>query len=207
MLALFNWIGVRWGLRHAWAVVAIVIPVLALLIGAVSGAVVARHYTQAQLGTVIANLNQDKAEARTKALESQAARLKAAEERSNQLAGQLSVALLANSQLTTEKTDALKSATAGRACLSDRAVRVLNGSPGIRVAGLDGVPTTRSGTDAASSATATDPDSAGLIVTDTGIATWAALAGQQYESCRLRLDRLIDWHETQPTPAGGSVER
>lgn len=207
MLALFNWIGVRFGLRHAWAVVAIVIPVLALLIGAASGALVARHYTQAQLGTVIAKLKQDKAEARTKALEAQAMRLKAAEERSNQLAGQLSTALLANAQLTTEKTDALKSATAGRACLSDRAVRVLNGSPGIRVAGLDGVPTTRSGADAASAPTATNPDTAGLIVTDTGIATWSVTAGKQYEACRLRLNALIDWHEAQPSPTGGTVER
>lgn len=207
MLALFNWIGVRFGLRHAWAVVAIVIPVLALLIGAASGALVARHHIQAQLGTVIAKLKQDKAEARTKALEAQAMRLKAAEERSNQLAGQLSTALLANAQLTTEKTDALKSATAGRACLSDRAVRVLNGSPGIRVAGLDGVPTTRSGADAASAPTATNPDTAGLIVTDTGIATWSVTAGKQYEACRLRLNALIDWHEAQPSQAGGTVER
>ena len=207
MLALFNWIGVRYGIRHAWTAIAIVAPILALVIGGIAGALVARHYTQTQLGAVIAKLNQDKAEARTRALEAQAGRLKAAQERSDQLSGQLAVALLANAQLTTEKTDALKSATAGRACLSNRAVRVLNGSPGIRVAGLDGVPPARSGTDAASASTSADPDAAGLIVTDTGSATWAALAGQQYESCRLRLDRLIDWHEAQPSQAGCTVER
>lgn len=207
MLALFNWIGVRYGIRHAWTAIAIVVPILALVLGSIAGALVARHYTQAPLRAQLAELRQAHAQAQTKALQDQALRVAAAQARTDALAGQLAVALLANDQLTTEKTDALKSATAGRACLSDRAVRVLNGSPGIRVAGLDGVPPARSGTDAASAPTSADPDAAGLIVTDTGIATWAALAGQQYESCRLRLDRLIDWHEAQPSPAGGTVER
>lgn len=207
MLALFNWIGVRWGLRHAWTVVAIVVPVLALLVGLIAGALVARHYTQAPLRAQLAELRQANAQAQTKALQDQALRVQAAQARTDRLAEQLAGVLKVNDQLTQEKTDALKSATAGRACLSDRALRVLNGSPGIRVAGLDGMPPTGPRADAASAPTATDPDTAGLIVTDTGIATWSVTAGKQYEACRLRLDALIDWHEAQPSPAGGTVER
>jgi uncharacterized membrane-anchored protein YhcB (DUF1043 family) len=207
MLTLFNWIGVRWGLRHAWTVVAIVVPVLALLVGLIAGALVARHYTQAPLRAQLAELRQANAQAQTKALQDQALRVQAAQARTDRLAEQLAGVLKVNDQLTQEKTDALKSATAGRACLSDRALRVLNGSTGIRVAGLDGMPPTGPRADAASAPTATDPDTAGLIVTDTGIATWTITAGQQHEACRLRLDALIDWHEAQPSPAGGTVER
>lgn len=207
MLALFNWIGVRWGLRHAWTVVAIVVPVLALLIGLIAGALVARHYTQAPLRAQLAELRQANAQAQTKALQDQALRIQQAQARTDDLAQKLGTALQLNDQLTQEKTDAIKSATVGRACLSDRALRVLNGSPGIRVAGLDGMPPTGPRADAASAPTATDPDTAGLIVTDTGIATWSVTAGKQYEACRLRLDALIDWHEAQPSPTGGTVER
>ena len=207
MLALFNWIGVRWGLRHAWTVVAIVVPVLALLIGLIAGALVARHYTQAPLRAQLAELRQANAQAQTKALQDQALRIQQAQARTDDLAQKLGTALQLNDQLTQEKTDAIKSATVGRACLSDRALRVLNGSPGIRVAGLDGMPTTGPRADAASAPTATDPDTAGLIVTDTGIATWSVTAGKQYEACRLRLNALIDWHEAQPSPTGGTVER
>lgn len=207
MLNLLNWIGARYGVRAAWTVVAIVIPVLALLIGAVSGAQVARHYTQAPLRAQLAELRQANAQAQTKVLQDQALRFKAAQTRTDHLAEQLAGAIKVTDQLTQEKTDALKSATAGRACLSDRALRVLNGSPGIRVSGLDGMPPTGTGADAASAPTATDPDTAGLVVTDTGIATWAITAGKQHETCRLRLDALIDWHGAQPTTGGGSVER
>lgn len=207
MLALFNWIGVRWGLRHAWTFVAIVVPVLALLIGLIAGALVARHYTQAPLRAQLAELRQANAQALTKALRDQALRIQQAQARTDDLAQKLGTALQLNDQLTQEKTDALKSATVGRACLSDRALRVLNGSPGIRVAGLDGMPPTGPRADAASAPTATDPDTADLIVTDTGIATWSVTAGKQYEACRLRLDALIDWHEAQPSPTGGTVER
>lgn len=207
MLALFNWIGVRWGLRHAWTVVAIVVPVLALLIGLIAGALVARHYTQAPLRAQLAELRQANAQAQTKALRDQALRIQQAQARTDDLAQKLGTALQLNDQLTQEKTDALKSATVGRACLSDRALRVLNGSPGIRVTGLDGMPPTGPRADAASASTATDPDTAGLIVTDTGIATWSVTAGKQYEACRLRLNALIDWHEAQPSPTGGTVER
>lgn len=207
MLALFNWIGVRWGLRHAWTVVAIVVPVLALLIGLIAGALVARHYTQAPLRAQLAELRQANAQAQTKALQDQALRIQQAQARTDDLAQKLGTALQLNDQLTQEKTDAIKSATVGRACLSDRALRVLNGSPGIRVAGLDGMPPTGPRADAASAPTATNPDTAGLIVTDTGIATWSVTAGKQYEACRLRLNALIDWHEAQPSPTGGTVER
>lgn len=111
------------------------------------------------------------------------------------------------SVLTKERDDAIAAATTGRACLSGRAVRVLDGAPGIRVAA---VPRAAPGTAAAHATAAADPGAVAaagsgdgaahgapaepeLSVTDTAIARWVLQAGALYEACRGRLDALIDY--------------
>lgn len=108
-----------------------------------------------------------------KLLESQA--------RSDQLTNALNAAArrAANTQ---EKLNAeLRRATAGRTCLDQPALRLLDGAHGLRVA----VPAAGRGAVAAD----------GAVATDTDVGTWIARVGQQYDECRARLDALIEWHQ------------
>ncbi|MDD5479680.1 hypothetical protein [Rhodoferax sp.] len=82
-------------------------------------------------------------------------------------------------QLKQESYRAISHATTGRTCLDGNALRVLSNSPGITV-----LPTTSDGVAAEGDA----------ISTDTDIALWAADAGAEFETCRARLNALIDWH-------------
>jgi len=97
-------------------------------------------------------------------------------------------------RLKQEKTHAIVQATTGSACLREPALRLLNSAPGLSVAGL---PQTPSGPAAAGRATASDTD----------LTSWAIDAGAAYETCRARLDALIDFitrpaiHATAPTAA------
>lgn len=83
-------------------------------------------------------------------------------------------------RISKEKRDALSRLTTGRPCLSADAVGVLNGTAG---AGA-GVP------QAASIPAATG----GGFATDTDVGQWAAAARSAHDTCRSRLDALIDWH-------------
>ncbi|TXI17650.1 MAG: hypothetical protein E6Q67_12780 [Roseateles sp.] len=123
------------------------------------------------------------AQAETGRLAARAAtrQLEAAQQRGDQLTRQLATAERQIQTLTTEKRDALKKATTGRACLGTAALRVLDGAAGIRVAGL---PAAAGGTAAAD----------GRVATDSDIGQWALDAGAQYEQCRERLGALIAWH-------------
>ena len=137
-----------------------------------------------------AGLREDNAETLRKASIAAAARLQAATDRSQALGAQLLQQVAKNATLAQEKTHALKTATAGRACLSDRALRVLNTAPGLSVSAPGGVPAAGPGAAAEGGPTATDTD----------VGTWAIAVGQQHETCRERLNALIDWH-TQQAPA------
>lgn len=79
--------------------------------------------------------------------------------------------------------DDLKKATDGRVCLRDSALRVLDQSPGLQVAGLPG---TAGGADGAH---------AGRVATDTDVSGWARDAGRQYAECVSRYHALIDFNE------------
>lgn len=210
MLRLFNWIGTRVGVGAAWSFLSWGLPLAALLAGAGAGGWAAWHLGRAPLQTELAQLRSAQAETTRLAALAAAARLQAAQQRSEALATDLLTTLAANAQLTEEKTHALQNATAGRACLSDRALRVLHGAPGIRVAGAHGVPAPSAGTAAAGAAPAAAADAhrappgpaadtGQLVATDTGLALWIADAGQQYEACRARLNALIAWHDKTPT--------
>lgn len=103
-------------------------------------------------------------------------------------------------QLTEEAHRGIKTETSGRACLGSGALRVLNSAPGLRT---ELTPTGGSAAahgslaaaaDDTSSAASGEASSGGESATDTQVADWAIVAGAQYEVCRARLDKLIDWH-------------
>ncbi len=83
-------------------------------------------------------------------------------------------------RISKEKRDALSRYTTGRTCLSADAVGVLNDQAGSG----SGVPQTTGITAAAGGGFATDAD----------VGQWAAAARAAHDTCRHRLDALIDWH-------------
>ncbi len=83
-------------------------------------------------------------------------------------------------RLSKEKRDALSRLTTGRPCLSADAVGVLNGTTG---AGA-GVP----------QSTGIPAATGGGFATDADVGQWAAAAIAAHDTCRHRLDALIDWH-------------
>ena len=83
-------------------------------------------------------------------------------------------------RISKEKRDAINRYTTGRPCLSADAVGVLNGTAG---AGA-GVPP----------ATGIPAATGGGFATDADVGQWAAAAIAAHDTCRYRLDALIDWH-------------
>lgn len=108
--------------------------------------------------------------------------LQAASDRGDALSAKLAQSQTQIDQLTRSRRNEIAKVTTGRACLDGPALRLLDGAPGLRVGGLA---KTASGTAAADGAAASDTDITG----------WALDAGAQYETCRNRLDALIDWAE------------
>ena len=113
----------------------------------------------------------------------------------------LTTALLASQtqidQLSQEAHRGIKTETTGRACLGSGALRVLNSAPGLRteLAPASGaVATGGAPAPAADDAGSAASDGGGEFATDTQVGDWAIDAGAQYEVCRTRLDKLIDWH-------------
>jgi hypothetical protein len=115
------------------------------------------------------------------ATRSAALALTAAHARSDELTRSLASARQRAAQLTEERGHEIQNATTGVACLRDPVLRLLDGAPGIRVAGIAGTGGGAAGTHA-------------RAATDTHIAGWIVTAGGQYEECRRRLAALIDWH-------------
>lgn len=91
-------------------------------------------------------------------------------------------------QLKTEKRNAIAKATTGKPCLNGAALRLLDGAPGLSVRDL---PPATGG-----AAAAGEP-----VASDTDVAVWIVDAGAAFEVCRARLDALIDWTPSTPTPA------
>ena len=83
-------------------------------------------------------------------------------------------------RLSKEKRDALSRLTTGRPCLSADAVGVLNDQAG---AGA-GMP----------QATGITAATGGVFATDADVGQWAIAARAAHDTCRHRLDALIDWH-------------
>ncbi len=125
-----------------------------------------------------------------------------------QVARRLAATEAALARATRDRQLALAGQAGAGPCLGAGALRVLDGAPGLRVAGLPGA--TRSA-DAADAAAAADPDAAGAatvtatatgpsavgpgltLATEQQVAGWMLQAGGLYEQCRARLDDLIDF--------------
>lgn len=120
--------------------------------------------------------------AETERLRSRAAAtaLQSAQVRGDVLTRDLLAREAAITKLSKEKRDALNRLTTGRPCLGADAVGVLNDPNG---AGA-GVPPSTGNTAA----------TGGGFATDTDVGHWAAAARAAYDTCRTRLDALIDWH-------------
>ncbi len=210
MLTLFNWIGTRFSVGAAWGFLSWGLPLAALLVGAAGGGWGAWQLGRAPLHTELAALRVAHAEAARLAALAGARRLQVAREHGDALATELATVLTTNDQLAQEKTHALQRAATGRTCLTGPALRVLNSAPGLRVAGLDGLPAPEPAAAAAGAAAAADThqpanDPAERVATDADIGTWALGAGAQFEACRSRLDALIDWH-TSPAAGTGAAD-
>jgi prophage endopeptidase len=144
----------------------------------------------ADLRTKNTELREAHAESARLAAQAASARLQTAQQTGEAISARLAKVLSKNDQLTEEKKHALKEATVGRACLSERALRVLNGSAGITVAtGGSGVP----------AATGQPAGESGAAATDTDVAGWIVVAGKRHEACREQLGALIDWINTNDT--------
>lgn len=166
---------------------------LAFAIGAGTAYPLARAPLQgsiADLRTQNAALRETSAESARLAALAASAKLSEAQASGERLSARLANALTKNDQLTEEKKHALKDATDGRACLSARALRVLNGATGITVAsGGAGVPQATG-----------QPAAAGEpVATDSNIGGWILDAGKRHEACREQLGALIDWVNVNST--------
>lgn len=112
-------------------------------------------------------------------------RLDEAQQRGNELTEQLLGREREIEKLTKEKRHAVAQTTSGTTCLNAGTVRVLNGAAGLRFAAPP---------ETASSAAAAD----GPVATDSDVGPWIVEAGAQYEKCRERLHKLIDWERETP---------
>lgn len=83
-------------------------------------------------------------------------------------------------RLSKEKRDAISRHTTGRPCLSADAVGVLND----QASDGAGVP----------QATGSTAATGGGFASDSDVGQWAAAARAAHDTCRSRLDALIDWH-------------
>lgn len=162
-------------------------PTALVTVGAMLAAFGLGHWVASTAGDAALSREREAA-ARSQAAQAEHAsrRILDAQTRSDQLTTALHVASTHALAVQEQLDAALRRATTGRACLSQPALRLLDGAHNLSVA----VPAAGSGADAAH----------GAVATDTDISLWISRAGQQYDECRRRLDALIDWH-TPPEAA------
>lgn len=138
--------------------------------------------TRVHYAAEIADTQRARAQEEASAATAATARLQAAQRRGDALETRLA-GLEADRQTQTRKhANEIERLTTGRPCLNGGTVRLLNQpGPGIRL-GL--VPAPAGEPPAADAAAASDTDVAG----------WIDGTRQQYDTCRGRLQALIDWH-------------
>ena len=197
---LFNFIASRIGASAAWSAITWVVPIAAAVLSASAAGVLSYKLGRAPLQQEVAQLQLSQATAAIRQADAQAARMSAAQAKGDVLALALGNAVVQNLSLTSRISNELKTATDGRACLGMRAISLLSSAPGIRIA----APLPESGAAALAEGRATAADTVAAaargagqpeqVITDTALAQWAAQAGGLYETCRLRLDALVDWH-------------
>jgi len=160
------------------------------------------HTAQAPLLVKLAEADRDRTRQLLRASEEAITRLQVANARGDELTQTLLQREDQIHKLSREKHDAIAQATTGSPCLDGPALRLLNSSAGLHVAGI---PTPPSSAAAAGAAAAAHPDDRDIVATDADITGWAIDAGAQYEVCRGRLDALIDWHPNPPAPTSPAI--
>lgn len=147
------------------------------------GAAGAAALVSAHKNAEIETLKRTHAEAEAAAAAAALERLRQAQARGDELAQQLAAAETTLQTQAEEASREIARLTTGRRCLDGAVVRLLNApSQGIR---LGAVPP------AAGQPAAAD----GAAASDTDVAQWARVCRTGYDTCRARLDALIDYHE------------
>lgn len=159
---------------------------IALCIGLGGGYWVTQNHYEAVIAKAATKAAEDKATA----LKDSGDRLKSAQILADKLSVQLGYAETALNQTTLEKTREISRIATGHVCFNPDLTRLLN-SPGDQRDGDAGtVSDTSSPSHAKDEAVASAET---LTLTDTDIAEWIANAQGQYEICRTRLSKLIDF--------------
>ncbi len=108
-------------------------------------------------------------------------RLSATQAKADALSARLAKTEFELTQTTLEKSDAIKKITTGRTCLNSATVGLLNRARETTTTAVPEPPGTSVATSTA-------------IATDTDVAGWIAAAQGSYETCRARLDALINFY-------------
>jgi prophage endopeptidase len=185
-----------WG--HAPSTATLLVTLVAALIVFVFGVGAGLRLNQGELATLKLQNAATQAQVQRRALAAEAAAKLAGQTTQEELA----TTLAANELLKQEKTHALALATTGRTCFGSATLRVLNGAPGLHVAGL---PAPTASADAQDGAAPPDPDPLNTLATDADMARWAITAGSQFEACRARLGGLIDYIQTTTADAAAQA--
>jgi prophage endopeptidase len=158
--------------------------IIALLVSFAIGNISGGMAVHAVLNAELAELKAASASEQAKTQQLYIQRLTAEQARGDELSSRLSQTETQLSQRTEEVSRALQKVTTGRACLNSATVRLLNS------AGPDhpAVPETAGATVAEDAA----------IATDTDVAGWIGNAQGEYETCRARLNALIDFEQGKP---------
>ena len=166
------------------------VPLAALVLAGISalaagggGYALGHRLAKADGDAALAKLQRDHATRETKAAEAALARLQEAQARGDALEARLAAEEASRQTQAQEHAREIKRLTTGRPCLNAGTVRLLNeptGRPGAAT-----VSATPGGATAADAPAASDTDVAG----------WIDNAKHQYDTCRGRLDALIDWHQ------------
>lgn len=163
------------------------------------------------------------ADAQTQAARQQATQLQAqidvddaARQRGDELTRRLARSERALAAARKERDDAIAQSTTGLRCLGADAVRLFDGAPGLRIRGVPAPAGSAAAAGGRTAAAAGEPASAALEpaaagpagppvalpplleASDSQVLAWALNTGALYETCRTRLQALIDFHR----PAG-----
>lgn len=156
----------------------LIIAAALFFMGAAGAAALVSAHKNAEIET----LKRTHAEAEAAAAAAALERLQHAQARGDELAQQLAAAETTLQTQAEEKSHEIARLTTGRPCLSAAVVRVLN-SP---------APGNQPGTVPPSAGQPAAAD--GAAASDRDVAQWARVCRTRYDTCRVRLDALIDYH-------------
>jgi hypothetical protein len=156
------------------------------LLAAIAGWQTGREQEQDRCTAAIATLKAYQATQERQAAQAALDRLQQAQARGDALQARLAAEETDRQTQAQEHAREIKRLTTGRPCLNAGTVRLLNEPTGH--SGTATVPATTSGATAADAPASSDTDVAG----------WIDNARHQYDTCRGRLDALIDWHQEAP---------